>query len=469
MPPAIDSNYSDVIVIEDINNTDSVDSLSSTIDVTQHNKNSQTKDIANVQLQLKLSSSTRYQFSLIQDNDTNTTSYFKLNLPTNHKPTPKEIAIQKVLSSITVLDSPTSPQVINLLSKYNGKLLSIGTSILQGLYNAAPINNVGSGGGFTGSARVGDYNENLFYHMELKDMNLIDIIENNGTDCSSLPTNDQQGGINSTSAVLQSEIKTFESSLRNTLNQQAISYRGSFMSTERTMYQPAHVDYDYTILSKYGKRLYLAFFPLTLDGAYLQLWQKEEKKLIDDRNEEIQRDEVEGTVVYIPYGQMLLLPSDTIHGGGFKRGEGGNLRFHLYIALDEDEEDEGEDKEKKDGINLLDHPMNKYTEEHDRRRELCERYVNAPGLDSLLGVFFDDGVSCNEEEKSPIPANEEEPDVISTPRDDIEAIQKLANAVKGVDLLGTKSLDTKVGSVGTAKRNSASFVNLYGLTDEEIV
>jgi len=458
MPPAIDSYYSDVVVAD--NNmtvrSESVSSLSSTIDA-QHNKNS----------------STRYQFSLVQDNDTNTTtSYFKLNIPSNqYKPTTKEIAIQKVLSSIIILNSPTSPQVINLLSKYNGKLLSIGTSILHGLYNAAPINNDTSCGGFTGRARVGDYNENLFYHMELKDMNLIDIIQNNSMSFSSRYTNDQQQeGVDSTTTILQEEIKTFESTLRNTLNQQAISYRGSFMSTEQTMYQPAHVDYDYTILSKYGKRLYLAFFPLTLDGAYLQLWQKKEKKVINDHNEETQRDEVDGTVVYIPYGQMLLLPSDTIHGGGFKRGDGGNLRFHLYIALDDEEdvrETEGEGEKKKE-INLLDHPMNKYTEEHDRRRELCERYVNAPGLDTLLSVFFDDGVSCNEDgEESPIPANEEEEPVEVS--DDIE-VQKLANAVKGVDLSGMKSLDfmKEVGSVGT-KRNSASYVNLYGLTDDEEV
>ena len=456
MPPAINNNnYSDVIVVEDFNNTvrsNSVNSLSSTIDA-QYNKNS------------------RYQFSLVQDNDNNIASHFKLNLPSNYKPTTNEIAIQKVLSSIIILNSPTSPQVSTLLSKYNGKLLSIGTSILQGLYHAAPVNNdSSSSGGFTGRARVGDYNENLFYHMELKDMNLIDIIQNNSSTVCSPPrsTDQQQEG------VLQSEIKSFETTLRNTLNQQAISYRGSFMSTEQTMYQPAHVDYDYSILSKYGKRLYLAFFPLTLDGAYLQLWQKTEldegidnAKRDDKRHQ--QRDEVEGTVVYIPYGQILLLPSDTIHGGGFKRGKGGNLRFHLYIALDDEDsgkEDEGEGEKKKE-INLLDHPMNKYTEEHDRRRELCERYVNAPGLDSLLGVFFDDGVSCNEdEEESPIPVNREEPVVEST-RDDIEAVQKLANAVKGVKLPGTKSLDSmKVGSIGS-KRNSASYVNLYGLTDEE--
>ena len=149
------------------------------------------------------------------------------------------------------------------------------------------------------------------------------------------------------------------------------------------MYQPAHVDYDYPILQSYGERLFLAFFPLTEEGAFLQLWQEPMKRSDKDRRL------VEGTVVYIPYGKMFIVPSDTIHGGGFKRGSGGNLRFHLYIALEDD--DAGglnEGKEEKD-ISLLHHPMNKYTEEHDRRRELCERFVDAKGLESLLGNFFD--------------------------------------------------------------------------------
>jgi len=101
---------------------------------------------------------------------------------------------------------------------------------------------------------------------------------------------------------------------------------------------------------------------------------------------------VEGTAVYIPYGKMFIVPSTTIHGGGFKRGCGGNSQFHLYIAVEEDEGDNVEtvEQEKKlDDIELLHHPMNKYTEKHDRRRELCERFVDADGLDSLLGTFFD--------------------------------------------------------------------------------
>lgn len=159
------------------------------------------------------------------------------------------------------------------------------------------------------------------------------------------------------------------------------------------MYQPAHYDYDYPILQTYGNRLFLAFFPLTEEGAFLQLWQedpiKKKTKSSSDHEEDIDRDTavVEGTVVYIPYGKMFIVPSDTCHGGGFKRGSGGNLRFHLYIEV----EDIGVNKGSDDGgeENLLQHPMNKYTEKHDKRRELCERFIDANGLDGLLGEFFD--------------------------------------------------------------------------------
>ena len=163
---------------------------------------------------------------------------------------------------------------------------------------------------------------------------------------------------------------------------------------------------------------------------------------------------------------MLIVPSDTIHGGGFKRGEGGNLRFHLYIEILEDEEVVAEDRgveeknEDANNIALLDHPMNKYTEKYDRRRELCERFVDANGLDKLLGVFFDtDELS----EDSPVGKVQE----------GIEAINSLAKLVKkkGQNLPSTKSankLDLHGTEIASATRKSPSSVNLFGLTDEVI-
>jgi hypothetical protein len=145
------------------------------------------------------------------------------------------------------------------------------------------------------------------------------------------------------------------------------------MRTEQTVYQPAHVDYDYPVLHEHGHKLFLAFFPLTEEGTFLQLWDQSKA----DENAQT----VEGEVVFIPFGKMLIVPADTIHGGGFKRGETGNLRFHLYIELIGDDDNANDE---------LMHPMNKYTEETDRSRELCERFVDADGFEHLLGVFFDE-------------------------------------------------------------------------------
>ena len=385
------------------------------------------------------STARRYHFNFNQHK-----SQFELNSPSNHKQqqTSHEKQLQATLSSILILDSPTNPRVESLLSSYNGQLIPIGTHILLGLRNAAPTSL---------AARVGDYNENLFYEMEKKDMDLESIIRASTTSTSTTNNN----GLDV--STLQQELTSFETTLRQTLQYENISYRGSFMQTESTMYQPAHVDYDYSILSKYGSKLFLAFFPLTEEGAYLQLWQDDENVSIDDPRE--------GTVVFIPYGNMLIVPSDTIHGGGFKRGEGGNLRFHLYIEILEDEEvvveDRGVEEKKEDtnNIALLDHPMNKYTEKYDRRRELCERFVDANGLDKLLGVFFDtDELS----EDSPVGKVQE----------GIEAINSLAKLVKkkGQNFLSTKSankLDLH-GTGNNATRKSPSSVNLYGLTEEVV-
>ena len=480
------------INLNDVCRSESVGSLSSTIDAAEVAKGVADFDH---QPQLKKSSLIKYQFSVVEDEENNTNKnnsnattslHFKLHppLPTNHKQklTPAQVQqhqqLQTTLSSILILNSPSNPNVQSLLKSYNGHLMSMGTNLLQGLYNAAPKSNNQF------AARVGDYNENLFYQMEHKNMDLSAIIRA----ASNMKDDDNEKDLIDTST--QTDINTFEASLRNVLlhnnNKMNISYRGSYMSTEHTMYQPAHVDYDYTILQKYGERLFLAFFPLTEEGAFLQLWQDDEKKKTTTTKKQDsstatareERKECEGTVVYIPYGKMLLMPSDTIHGGGFKRGSKSNLRFHLYIAL-EDEKEDNEDDEGK--ITLLDHPMNKYTEEHDKRRELCERFVDAKGLDTLLGTFFDiededdevdDDASHHAaavEVSIPVPLDQEEEEyddddnnIVAMKKHHCGAALKsvLASTLSGTKLPGSSI----VGHV--TKRNSASFVNLYGLTED---
>ena len=89
-----------------------------------------------------------------------------------------------------------------------------------------------------------------------------------------------------------------------------------------------------------------------------------------------------GQLVFVPLGKLLIMPSDTIHGGGFRTRpifnngiDVGNLRYHLYLATD--------------GHGLPQFVNNTYTQKNDRRRELCDIYRNASGLDQD---------SCDDEE-----------------------------------------------------------------------
>ncbi|KAL9189965.1 hypothetical protein ACHAXT_009640 [Thalassiosira profunda] len=343
MVAIVSSSAVDLLVKTKGARSESVDSLSSTFDVHAGQSSKQTgvsDDTAAKQC----------KFGLVDEGDA--------------LPSPENQRLRDALSSIVVLDSASRPDVKSLLDAYDGHLLDVGTGILEGLRSVAPSSL---------AARVGDYNENLCYEMQDLDRGIGSIIQ---------PASEEEDSIDST---VRTEIESFEESIRQSLQRTNMKYRGSFMQTERTMFQPAHVDYDYPLLRRYGNRLFLAFFPLTNEGTFLQLWQEPTKTNDDD-----ERSIVEGTVVYIPYGKMLVVPSATIHGGGFKRGPGGNLRFHLYIEAEDDADAEGaEGGEEAEEIKLLDHPMNRYTEEHDRRRELCERFVDANGLDDLLGAFFD--------------------------------------------------------------------------------
>ena len=142
---------------------------------------------------------------------------------------------------------------------------------------------------------------------------------------------------------------------------------------------------------------------------FLQVWQRQDDHCVVS--------EIQGELIFIPLGKMLVLPASTIHGGGFRtsplkkddedesvdhdstgsnsysalfqdRDEhyderehatmdnpNGNLRFHVYMAR-------GATRR------LPTHQTNTYTEPTDKRRELCERYVNAPHMKTLLKYFF---------------------------------------------------------------------------------
>jgi len=345
--------------------------------------------------------------AIIAPRDDDVEIFAPCNLQSSPPPSPPS-----TITTIVPLDSPSHPSVRSLLDIFSANLIDVGTHILNALREMAPHQL---------AARVGDSNDNLSYEMQ----------DSRNGDITSMLLRGQRsmkmGCHHDDSATILSQyvlddIQSFEQSVQSKLRNTHISYRGSYMRTLHTAPQPAHVDYDYPILTEHGQRLFLAFFPLTEEGTYLQLWndpasllrrkqdaEDEEKKCVSEEDEYTNHDSnlssrrieprsivgtsiVEGTIVYIPYGKMLIVPSDTIHGGGFKRGVSGNLRFHLYIAVGDDE-----DNYKNNGIRgeemrieLLQHPMNKYTERNDRTRELCERFVDSNGMDGLLGHFFDD-------------------------------------------------------------------------------
>jgi hypothetical protein len=88
----------------------------------------------------------------------------------------------------------------------------------------------------------------------------------------------------------------------------------------KTTPQRSHHDFHHQVLKKYAGHLYIAFTPLTNDGYFIQVWPK-------DKPNDVR-------LLYIPYGAILILPGDTLHGGGFCTSEKSmNLRFHLYIYV----------------------------------------------------------------------------------------------------------------------------------------
>ena len=209
---------------------------------------------------------------------------------------------------------------------------------------------------------VADFNDNLCYHVQRE----------KGPEHPAPRTN-----------------RAIEEALETTL--EVAEYLGSFLATKSTIPQPAHVDYPWEVLEKHGDgdhqspgHLKLGFFPLTEEGMFLQVWPT--ACPLQDRSIEI-----EGQLVFIPYGKMLVLPASTIHGGGFRTTPfeseystlgsrssgfncGGNLRFHLYIATDD--------------ASLPAHQTNKYTERCDKTKELSRRYVDSRHMSVLLDHFF---------------------------------------------------------------------------------
>lgn len=256
--------------------------------------------------------------------------------------------IHESLTCIRILDGQDDGGDDSFLQDFDGQLVDIQPQILEWMKDNTP----------NFSARVADFNENLLFALQ----------RCRGLQHLTASERDQQ--------LLQELEQTLKSAVGgdgdgNNLGE----YQGSYMTTDGTNPQPPHVDFRWELLEESQDGLSLAFFPLTKTGCFLQVW---------PRNDNATR--VEGTVVFIPYGKCLFLPSHTIHGGGFQSNassssnehnnqQGGNLRFHLYLA--------------NRGTKLPAFQNNRYTEATDCGRELCERYVNAPHMHELLDLVFE--------------------------------------------------------------------------------
>lgn len=100
----------------------------------------------------------------------------------------------------------------------------------------------------------------------------------------------------------------------------SVAFQTSLLVSDVHHPQEAHVDYD---TETTGPEKYMvAFLPLTETGQFLQFWDKNGK--------------AEGEIFFIPKGQMLMVPGDTIHGGGFRAdhrtdGAHAHMRLHFYV------------------------------------------------------------------------------------------------------------------------------------------
>ena len=257
----------------------------------------------------------------------------------------------QALTSIIILDEAIDDRAASLLEEYRGKLVDISPTLIHELRQQSPDE-------FT--AFVADFNDNLAYSLERN--------SNRGVPAVARTMS---------ATAWKREQQQLEDSLKNALPQQRqqndpLGIQGSFLKTEyKTIAQPAHIDFTWQMLAEQGSHLWLAFFGLTQEGMILQVWPTSDTSKAH-----------RGQLVFVPLGKLLVMPSDTIHGGGFRTrpifnggNDIGNLRYHLYLATD--------------GHGLPQFVNNTYTQKNDRRRELCDTCRNAPGLEHTSSVNAD--------------------------------------------------------------------------------
>ena len=108
-------------------------------------------------------------------------------------------------------------------------------------------------------------------------------------------------------------------SFTRTSQETGLKFLYSMLLSTETSPQHSHRDYTDELLNNLApdQAVLIAFFALTEAGTWLQLW--------DDKGV--------GSLVFCPWGRILVLPGNTVHGGGFKSHPNGNLRGHLYLFV----------------------------------------------------------------------------------------------------------------------------------------
>jgi hypothetical protein len=132
---------------------------------------------------------------------------------------------------------------------------------------------------------------------------------------------------------------------------------GALRSRPGTVPQRAHRDFTInTYKAQLPGQVYIGFMPITRDGMFLQVW----------------NGPGEAKLIFIPYGNFLLLPGNTIHAGWmctsvYHR----NHRLHFYIIVSKEPH---KLTQKED---LFFENMNKYVdEESSDGKELFESHMN---------------------------------------------------------------------------------------------
>jgi hypothetical protein len=118
-------------------------------------------------------------------------------------------------------------------------------------------------------------------------------------------------------AAATTAIKTFIATLYSLPTPEVVTYQLGYMESKVSVPQRPHCDYINRGLAREVSAL--SFLPLTKAGMYLQVWNE--------------RESLMGMVLYVPFGSMLVLRGDVIHGGGFMSDNNGNPRLHMYVQL----------------------------------------------------------------------------------------------------------------------------------------